>query len=492
MDIGIKSEKKQLHIAIDMTPYIPGGANGGVVNALFSTITCLLNRDIDITVLTTSQNYGALEFLEKKGVKRFDVSKPFIETEKETPAVSVSMVPDTTCNNNKQKVSVSGILIKIIKKLFWIIRKLIKMLLPHFVVVLILKHWFLFQHGADKVRQAAASLKRAETGQIEPRPEVQEVTTQTKKSIRPEVKALTLFLDNYVDVLYCPFSAIPDNDSDIPCVSVVNDIQHKYMPYNFSPEEISVRDKFYSRLVSKNPYILAISDYTRKSFIETYSYPSDRIETLYLVSQDRFKDYSEHDLKKAIDKLKLKPGSYIYYPANNWPHKNHRSLLVAFRMFKERNPELDIKLILTGAVSNSIHEISIGDSIKMLGLDKCVSHLGYVSDLEVGALLKYCRFLVFPSYFEGLGLPLVEAMAMGSTIIASNVTSLPEVGGKGAFYCNPYDPKSICSSMEYVIAHPSEAEEKKKNYDALMKRFFEENYIDTLISVLERVRKEKA
>lgn len=486
---GEGNQKKTMRIAIDMTPYNSDGSNGGLVQALMSTIDGLIRKGMDITVLTTANNHDSLLFLEKKGLKRFNISQ---QASADVEAATSSVRTSLSANKESYESDIlenfhSANDNSIIDKLLRLIRKAIKMLLPHFVVVLVLRYWWWFQKVYKVLRHPVRHIKSKIERTVF---EIQNESIENKAKEK-RLEPLSIFLEENIDVLYCPFTAIPPNESNVPVVSVLHDIQHKYMPYNFSPQEIATRDAFYEKICAQRPYIVCDSNYTKKTFHETYNFPEERMETTYLVTQDRFSCFSDDNLETALKRLGLSAGGYIYYPANDWPHKNHRSLLLAFRMLLEQNAESDLKLVFSGARTNTSNELPLEEAIRILGLETRVLHVGYVSDLEVGALVKYCKFIIYPSYFEGLGLPLVEAMSMNTTIICSNVTSLPEVGGMGAFYFNPYDPASICNTMEYVLGHPQEAEEKKKYYPALMERFSVDGYTEKIVNILERVGKER-
>ncbi|WP_026505230.1 glycosyltransferase family 4 protein [Butyrivibrio sp. NC3005] len=475
---------QKLHIGIYMMTFIPGGFNGGVVPALLSTIEGLKQRNLDITLFCTIHNSDSLAFLESENVKRLVVTD-----DNECFLVKITSIDNEnkpyTRRFNVQSFVALAIkrIIRLITKGFWLLRKTVKMLLPHFMVVFVLRHWGWFQSVFQVFRHPRNYIR-----QHFKKPEHKQYTDVLPRIItEPTLTGFDRYLEDYIDILYCPFTAIPENVVDIPCVSVVNDIQHRYMPFNFSPQENAIRDCYYAELIKRKPYILAISDYTRNTFIESYNYPPNMIETLYLISQDRFNKYSDIDFMESLNKIGLESGKYIYYPANNWPHKNHKTLLVAYRMYREQYRESDLKLVLSGAVIDVPQMDYVKSIINEMGIEDYVVHLGYVTDKEVGALLKYCKFLIFPSLFEGLGLPLVEAMSMNTTILCSNLTALPEIGGEGAFYFNPYDPEDICRTMKYVLDHPEVANEKKKSYEKLMKRFSEEEYINRLIAIFEKV-----
>ena len=138
------------------------------------------------------------------------------------------------------------------------------------------------------------------------------------------------------------------------------------------------------------------------------------------------------------------PNDFILYPANFWKHKNHDALLQALRLLaRERN--LTIDLVLTG------HQVPDGYPVEAkaaeYGIADQVQVLGYVSAAELAYLYRRARMLVFPSCFEGFGIPLVEAMAVGCPIAAADTTSIPEVAGQAALLFDPASPLAIAAAI---------------------------------------------
>jgi glycosyltransferase involved in cell wall biosynthesis len=151
----------------------------------------------------------------------------------------------------------------------------------------------------------------------------------------------------------------------------------------------------------------------------------------------------------VITRFGLAPGGYLLYPANFWPHKNHRRLFEALRL----RPNLNVRLVCTGA-PNALMQ-ALAREAEPLG----VVFAGYVSPAELAGLLQSCAGLVFPSLYEGFGMPVLEAMALGKPVLCSNVTSLPEVAGNAAIYFDPASPEQIATAIETLQhEHPLVAE----------------------------------
>jgi glycosyltransferase involved in cell wall biosynthesis len=137
---------------------------------------------------------------------------------------------------------------------------------------------------------------------------------------------------------------------------------------------------------------------------------------------------------------------FLYYPAATWPHKNHIRLLKALKILKDEY-RFDGKLVLSG-IAMQMHPMIL-EEIKLLDLSGTVKVLGYLPEEELPYLYNLARLMVFPSLFEGFGIPLVEAMACGCPIVCSNVTSIPEVVGEAAVM---FSPDSVEDMAEKIWA----------------------------------------
>ncbi|OAS20526.1 glycosyltransferase family 4 protein [Paenibacillus oryzisoli] len=252
-----------------------------------------------------------------------------------------------------------------------------------------------------------------------------------------------------IDVLFCPMSAVNYSEPGIPTLSLIYDLQHKYYPQFFTEEEIAVRDNYYKGISELADYVVCISDFTKNTLVEKLNYPQDRAEVIYISIQDRLNGISSIDTAEINQKLGLKGKNYAYYPANFWSHKNHRVLLTAMSIFINKYPELDLHLCLTGSLLNQ--EAYFNEIISQMNLQDRVLHLGYVTEHEVSVIMENASFLIFPSLFEGFGIPVAEALSMGTPVICSQNTSLPEVGGDAVLYFDPRKPEEIAEVMKNIV-----------------------------------------
>jgi glycosyltransferase involved in cell wall biosynthesis len=192
-------------------------------------------------------------------------------------------------------------------------------------------------------------------------------------------------------------------------------------------------------------FIVAISGYSRDCFIEFFPhYPADRIRVVPLGS--RFPSISVHNLGTATtgietDKFWLAVGTLE-------PRKNVRRLLSAYAVHISRN-QASLPLVLAGG--KGWLEDDLGEFINKLGIHERVKILGYVTDDELTWLYKNCFAFIYPSLFEGFGLPVLEALSFGAAVVTSNTTSLPEVAGHAACYVNPLSEEDIVIAMSRLV-----------------------------------------
>jgi glycosyltransferase involved in cell wall biosynthesis len=232
-----------------------------------------------------------------------------------------------------------------------------------------------------------------------------------------------------LDAIHFPLSVMLPPVDTPPAATTVLDVQHEVFPEFFSRPELAYRRRVYGWTVRKSRIVVTISEHARQALIERLGLAPDRVRTIYLaVDHDRF---TPADVPRE---------PFLLYPANAWPHKNHARLFEAFAAVRAERP--DLRLVLTGAAHDS------------LTLTPGVESLGHVDLDRLVDLYRRAAALVYPSLYEGFGIPCVEALACGCPVTASNVASIPEVCGDAAVYFDPLDPESIADGIRRVLDSP--------------------------------------
>ncbi len=255
-----------------------------------------------------------------------------------------------------------------------------------------------------------------------------------------------------VDLLFCPFTAPTYAEFGIPTVCVLYDLQHREFPQFFSPHEIGVRDGFMKEISERANHIVCISEHVRQTVLKHLKTDPERTHAAHVCVQSRLSVPDRKRVNRECDRLGLGDRPYMFYPANFWPHKNHRMLLIAYGMFLSRNPENTLDLVFTGALDDL--EMEMKQAVDRMGLRDRVHFLGFLPQEQLEVVWQGCEFLVFPSLYEGFGIPVLEAMSMGKPVLCSNTTSLPEVAGEAALYFDPRKPGDMVECMERLVQNP--------------------------------------
>jgi glycosyltransferase involved in cell wall biosynthesis len=246
------------------------------------------------------------------------------------------------------------------------------------------------------------------------------------------------------DLLFCPFTAPTYRDPRIPTVCTIYDVQFRVYPQFFAPEDVVQRERAFLDACAGATGLAAISDYSRESAIAAGHLEPRRIRTICLrLGCAQMRD--ETRITDILGRLGLQPGRFLLYPANFWKHKNHEMLLAAFGVASRMGLPTDVKLVCTGASITRAHWLA--HSARALQLEERVVFPGFLAEDDFNAMASRSAGLVFPSLYEGFGLPVVDAMALGVPVACSNVTALPEVAGGAALLFDPRIPDDIASAM---------------------------------------------
>lgn len=252
------------------------------------------------------------------------------------------------------------------------------------------------------------------------------------------------------DLLFCPFTAPTYFDPAVPTVCTIYDLQYKTYPSFFSPEDVASRDHAFTQACRHAAALSAISEYAKASALRHGGIGSDAIQTIHLRMASRMPE-GQANGQMVLDRLSLTAQGYLIYPANFWQHKNHEMLLTAFGMACGSGLlATDIKLVCTGAPSE--RQAYLREAANLMGLGGRVLFPGFLSNDELGTLLSHAGGMIFPSLYEGFGLPVIEAMAMGVPVACSDLTSLPEVAGDAAILFDPRVPEQIAQAMVTLLA----------------------------------------
>jgi glycosyltransferase involved in cell wall biosynthesis len=231
-----------------------------------------------------------------------------------------------------------------------------------------------------------------------------------------------------------------------PTVLTIFDVQHLDLPEIFSRGERVFRRWAYEGAARHATLVVTGSEYSKGRLVESAGIEAERIEVVPLgIDHDRFRPGPAGADAELLQPLDL-PERFAVYPANLWPHKNHGRLLDGLALADDR----ELALVLTGQGYGRLDELMA--HARRIGIAERVRHLGYVERDQVPALYRAAVGMVFPSLYEGFGLPPLEAMACGCPVAASDRGSLGEVCGGAALTFDAESPEDIAAAIDCLAS----------------------------------------
>lgn len=237
----------------------------------------------------------------------------------------------------------------------------------------------------------------------------------------------------------------------VPIVFEPWDLQHRHHPEFFEPAEWRVRDQLYREGCERAGLVVTATRWTKRDVVDQYGIAPEKIAVVPRGPAETRPDPSPDAVERIRRSLNL-PDRFAFFPAMTFPHKNHLRLFEALAILRDRHG-LALPLVCTGRPYEP-HWRAIQQGVARHGLEGQVTLLGAVSDETLAALFKAAAFLVFPSLFEGLGLPVLEALASGLPVLASDATCLPEIAGDAARYFDATRTESIVDALLFAERQP--------------------------------------
>jgi glycosyltransferase involved in cell wall biosynthesis len=232
--------------------------------------------------------------------------------------------------------------------------------------------------------------------------------------------------------------------TSIPTIYQPHDLLHVHVPDSFSKLHREYRDRAYTAFSRQARFVVAMTPWGRADLIDHLGLPAERVA---VVPWAPVVTSAAPDVAAAADLAEGLP-PFVLYPAQSWPHKNHVRLLEALAIVRRRGA--DVSLVCTGGLTD--HAVVVQRAARDLGLQDVVRMLGIVSAAALAGLYQQARALVFPSTFEGWGLPVVEAFASNLPVAAAASAALPDVAGGAALLFDPADPEAIAAAVERICS----------------------------------------
>ena len=251
-----------------------------------------------------------------------------------------------------------------------------------------------------------------------------------------------------IDLWFCPLILLAPRHVRLPSVVSIPDLQPEFYPDFFRRDLVEWSRRRYPASCRDSTKVITLSEFSRGTIVERYGVPPGKVHAIPLAVSEEFLLPQDDSAVEAVKAKYALPTEYAFYPANTWPHKNHATLVKAMHLLRTRHGS-QLSCVFTG-VQRGGHDAFL-KAAEDLGLTQQVHVLGYVEKHDIPLLYRGARFLVFPSLFEGFGLPLLEAMASDCPVVCSRVAGIPEVVGKAALFFDPHDPEDMADAMHRIL-----------------------------------------
>ena len=270
-----------------------------------------------------------------------------------------------------------------------------------------------------------------------------------------------------------------------PEVTIMYDLIPFIMPQTFTVvERLALKTLFYLT-AKRSDTIITVSNSSKADIVRRLGVDESKVKVVYGACDEGFG-------KAEVDRQRLRrqgiEGSYILYVASRRPYKNIDGLIRAYRLLKDRY-SIEHKLVITGLGGRA--DPALFSLVKESGLEGDVIFTGFVPDEELPTLYSGAELFVYPSFYEGFGLPILEAMACGVPVACSNRTSLPEVAADAAILFEPSNIEEMAHSIHKILSEGALKEELIRRGRKRVEEFSWQKTANKVLSVLEETVKRR-
>jgi glycosyltransferase involved in cell wall biosynthesis len=303
-------------------------------------------------------------------------------------------------------------------------------------------------------------------------------------SIREQIHVPWVLRRERPDLYHAPHYVLP---AAVSCSSVVtiHDCIHLMFP-QYLPNRAAyayARAQMWTA-AHRSDCILTVSDASKRDILHLFNIAPEKIVVVYNAIDAHFSVTPPADAVARVRERYQLNHRFVLYVGNIKPHKNLVRLIEAFNQLRVGDLE-DVKLLIIGDEISKLP--ALRRAVHRHKLHKHVRFLGYVPDDQLAVLYRLAAVFVFPSLYEGFGLPPLEAMASGTPVVVSNVSSLPEVVGDAAVLVDPHDVGSIVDGLRLVLTDPVRADEMRRKGLERAREFSWERSVAKTLEVYKRI-----
>ena len=259
--------------------------------------------------------------------------------------------------------------------------------------------------------------------------------------------AVTRALKKYKADIYFSPDGYLSLKTNVKQVNVIHDLNFEHNPKDVPKAIRNYLKKYFPKFARKSDHIITVSEFSKQDICKTYGISQDKVTAAWNGASDLFKPVEE-ELRKLTQSKYTGGKPYFLFVGALHPRKNLMRLILAYEQFKSENPKDEHQLLIVGEplFSGSFSNMKITDNLK-----KNIHFTGHISLVDLSNVMGSATIFTFVPYFEGFGIPLLEAMKSGTPVLSGNLTSLPEVGGDAVLYCDPMSVTDISEKLNLLV-----------------------------------------
>lgn len=271
-------------------------------------------------------------------------------------------------------------------------------------------------------------------------------------------------------------------------ITTIHDMTYELYPETMDKRNLKRIKSDIQYSVDRSDKIITVSESSKNDIIKFLNVDESKIEIVYNgVDYEKFNKYYTEDIKLIVRNKYNLPQNYILYMGTLEPRKNIDSIIEAFALIKKQKDFDNIKLVIAGKKGWLFEDIF--NLVDKLNLKDHVIFTDYVDETDKPIIYNMAKLFVFPSLYEGFGIPVLEAMASSVPVIASNVSSLPEVAGNAAILVNPKDIEGIAKNIIKILSDDDLKNELVRKGHIQAQKFTWEASAEKLYNIYKEIMK---
>jgi glycosyltransferase involved in cell wall biosynthesis len=283
------------------------------------------------------------------------------------------------------------------------------------------------------------------------------------------------------DLLHAPSFVAP---IIMPCelIMTIHDLNHLVLPQFYTPFHQFYYQFFVRSCIRRSRFILTVSQFSKKEIVRNLKLNEDKVFVTYNGVASNYKPVTDQEKLDYVREIYELPEKFIFCLSNNKPHKNVQQLVRAFCY-----SDLQVPLVLACPVDKNLIRIS-----ENYGKKHLVYFTKFIDEEHLPAVYSLTHLFVYPSTYEGFGLPPLEAISCGAPVVVARSSSLPEVVGNHAIFVNPYDHKAIANALQVGCSDESIREKLREGAMPHAKSFSWHKMAKETVEIYERCHMSKS